>query len=111
MAKLVWSSQPVKPAGSSSPAPVPPDRQTIRMRIEKAGRGGKTVTVADGLLGTKEDAATLLSSLKKACGGGGAARESKAPDGTACFALEIQGDHLAKVAELLRARGFRVKGG
>ena len=105
MAKLVWSTQPARPT-----APVPPDKQTIRMRIEKAGRGGKTVTVADGLLGSKDDAATLLSTLKKACGGGGAVRESTTPDGTPCFALEVQGDHLAKVAELLRGRGFRVKG-
>ena len=105
MAKLVWSTQPAKSA-----APVPPDKQTIRMRIEKAGRGGKTVTVADGLLAPKADAATLLSALKKSCGGGGALRESKTPEGAACFALEVQGEHLAKVAELLRGRGFRVKG-
>lgn len=105
MAKLVGSTQPARAA-----APIPPERQTIRLRIEKAGRGGKTVTVADGLLGTKDEAAEALSTLKKACGGGGALRESRTPDGTACFALEVQGDHLARVAGLLRARGFRVKG-
>lgn len=105
MAKLVWSTQPARPA-----APIPPDQQTVRMRIEKAGRGGKTVTVADGLLGSKDDAAALLSLLKKACGGGGAMRDSKTPDGTACYALEVQGDHLVKVADLLRERGYRVKG-
>jgi translation initiation factor 1 len=105
LAKLVWSTEAAKPG-----PPVRPDQQTFRMRIEKAGRGGKTVTVADGLLATKDEAATLLSALKKACGGGGAVRESKTPDGTACFALEVQGDHLAKIAELLRGRGFRVKG-
>ena len=105
MAKLVWSTQPARPA-----AAVPPDKQTIRMRIEKAGRGGKTVTVADGFLGSRDDAAALLSTLKKACGGGGALRDSKTPDGTSAFALEIQGDHLAKVAEFLRERGYRVKG-
>ena len=105
MPKLVWSTQPARPA-----APVPPDRQTIRLRIEKAGRGGKTVTVADGLLGPKDDASAVLSALKKACGGGGALRDSRTPEGVPCFALEVQGDHLAKVAELLRGRGFRVKG-
>ncbi|HEX6851011.1 MAG TPA: translation initiation factor [Candidatus Polarisedimenticolaceae bacterium] len=105
MAKLVWSTEPAKPT-----VPIPPEQQTIRMRIEKAGRGGKTVTVADGLLGAKVDAATLLSALKKACGGGGALRASRTPEGTACFALELQGDHIAKVADLLRSRGFRVKG-
>ena len=105
MARLVWSTESAKPS-----APVPPDKQTIRLRIEKAGRGGKTVTVADGLLGSKDDASALLSALKKACGGGGALRDSKTADGTPCFALEVQGDHLAKVAELLRDRGYRVKG-
>lgn len=87
-----------------------PTAQTIRLRIEKAGRGGKTVTVADGLLGAKADAAALLSTLKKAFGGGGALRDSKTPDGTPCFALELQGDHLARLADLLRDRGYRVKG-
>ena len=60
MAKLVWSSEPPKrAAAAAAPASAPPDKQAIRLRIEKAGRGGKTVTVADGFLGARDDAAAM----------------------------------------------------
>jgi translation initiation factor 1 len=80
------------------PAPlVPPPQQTVRIAVEKRKRG-KVVTVVRGLA---SDAALpeLLKSLKNACGAGG----TLLPEG-----LEIQGDHASRVAELLRAGGYRM---
>jgi translation initiation factor 1 len=77
---------------------VPPAQQTVRIAVEKRKRG-KVVTVLRGLA---DDAARpeLLKSLKNACGAGG----TLSPEG-----LEIQGDHAARIAELLKSAGYRLK--
>ena len=72
-----------------------------KLRIEKAGRGGKTVTVVFGLPQNAAFLRDLAQDLKKGCGTGGAIRE----DG-----VELQGDLRDRVRELLIARNFRVKG-
>ena len=69
--------------------------------MEKAGRGGKTVTVVFGLPQNAAFLKDLAQDLKRACGTGGVARE----DG-----VELQGDLRDRVRELLTARHFRVKG-
>jgi translation initiation factor 1 len=78
----------------------------VHVRIERAGRGGKTVTVAGPFLLVRADATALLSELKRACGGGGALEVSATSAGEPAFALELQGDHRARLPGLLRARGF-----
>lgn len=72
-----------------------------KVRIEKAGRSGKTVTVIDGLPRNQGFVAALAQELKRACGAGG-----KAGDG----AIELQGDLKERVRELLSKKGFVVKG-
>jgi translation initiation factor 1 len=86
--------------GETSAAPVP-DRPVARLRIEKAGRGGKTVTVVFGLPPNTAFLKDLAHVLKRACGSGGAVRE----DG-----VELQGDQRDRVRELLVARNIVVKG-
>ena len=49
----------------------------------------------------------LARELKRACGGGGALALGTTPTGEPAFLLELQGDHLRRLPELLRARGFR----
>ncbi len=78
-----------------------PDRPVARLRIEKAGRGGKTVTVVFGLPQNAEFLKDLAQDLKRACGTGGAVRD----DG-----VELQGDMRDRVRGLLTARNFAVKG-
>ena len=39
-------SIPEEPQGSGEPRDVPREQQRVRVRLERAGRGGKTVTVA-----------------------------------------------------------------
>jgi translation initiation factor 1 len=78
-----------------------PDRIIARLRIEKAGRKGKTVTVVESLPRNSAFLKELASELKRACGSGGKAGESH---------VEIQGDHRETIRDLLRAKGWVVKG-
>ena len=48
-----------------------PEKIVAKLRIEKSGRGGKTVTVIDGLPKNAAFLAALASELKKALGTGG----------------------------------------
>jgi translation initiation factor 1 len=83
-----------------SSAPVP-NRPVAKLRVEKAGRGGKTVTVVFGLPRNEAFLRDLAQDLKRACGTGGAVRE----DG-----VELQGDLRDRVREILAAKNFLVKG-
>ena len=78
-----------------------PPRVTARLRLESKGRGGKSVTVVDGLPRNAAFVDALLRELKRALGTGGTAREG---------ALELQGDRREALRPLLAARGFTVKG-
>jgi translation initiation factor 1 len=95
-------NRPGEPAAS-----IARERQRVRVRLERAGRSGKTVTVAGPFALVRTEAALLLAELKRACGGGGALRPVTTPQGTPAFALELQGDHVGRLPELLRERGFR----
>ena len=68
------------------------------MRIEKNGRGGKTVTVVKGFVGTDEDIKSLAKNLKTKCGVGGSVKDGD---------VIIQGDLKEKVVSLLLAMGYR----
>jgi len=86
-----------------------PFRQSPRVRLDRSGRGGKTVTVAGPLILAREEAEALLSSWKKLCGSGGALKAVKTREGVPAFELEIQGDQADRlVAELLKA-GYKAK--
>ena len=76
---------------------LPKNRQRLRVSIEKSGRGGKTVTVVRGFVGTEDDLKALGKMLKTRCGVGGTVK-----DGTA----EIQGQLRDKVIQLLRTDGY-----
>jgi len=116
MVRLVYSSGPeggskprTAPCRSASVVVVPPASHAVRVRRERSGRKGKTVTVAMPLFVERADARALLKELKRSCGGGGALKEATAPDGRACFALEIQGDHVVAVTDGLVQRGYPAK--
>ena len=78
-----------------------PTRPVAKLRMEKAGRGGKTVTVVFGLPNNAAFLKELSQELKRACGTGGTATE----DG-----VELQGDLRERVRAYLLGKGFRVKG-
>jgi translation initiation factor 1 len=72
----------------------------VRVMRDRKGRGGKTVTVIDGVMGSEAELTTLAHQLKKLCGSGGTIK-----DGT----IEIQGDHCEKVMAKLTELGYKVK--
>ncbi|MSP23011.1 MAG: stress response translation initiation inhibitor YciH [Dehalococcoidia bacterium] len=78
----------------------PPDDGVVRIRREKQGRGGKTVTAITGLPGSEADLDALLKALKQHIGAGGT-REGRS--------LVIQGDHRERVRERLEMLGHRPK--
>lgn len=78
-----------------------PARIVAKLRIEKQGRGGKTVTVVDGLPNNATFLRELSQDLKKACGVGGSV-------GDGC--IELQGDQRERLRARLSARGYTVKG-
>ena len=80
--------------------PAPAGDGIVRVSRETKGRGGKAVTVVRGLDLDASALAQLGKQLKAACGSGGTAKEG---------VIEVQGDHCAKVIELLKAQGRIVK--
>lgn len=75
------------------------------LRIEKAGRGGKTVTVIDRLPKSEVFLKNLTALLKKKCGSGGTyLMDGK--DGV----IEIQGDQREIIRRALEKEGIQSKG-
>jgi translation initiation factor 1 len=78
-----------------------PARIVAKLRVEKKGRGGKTVSVVDGLPNNAAFLKELCLELKRACGTGGVVLDG---------AIELQGDLRERLREFLVKRGFVVKG-
>lgn len=103
-----------EPAAEAVPATAPPLaagglRGRVVLRRETKHRGGKAVVVVAGLAGVRgldlPGIEQLARELKQLLGCGGSV-QSVGDD----HEVLVQGDHPAKVAELLRARGLRVDG-
>jgi len=101
----IAATEPAAAAGEASGKP----SGRLVLRREKKRRGGKTVVVVAGLRASahlaESEIAALAQQLKQQLGCGGAV-ERVARD----IELVLQGDQPARVAELLRERGFRVEG-
>lgn len=75
-----------------------PERQKLRVSIEHHHRGGKTVTLVRGFVGTDDDLQTLAKQLKTKCGTGGSAKDGE---------IIIQGENKEKVVQLLLQMGYK----
>ncbi len=78
-----------------------PARVVAKLRVEKAGRGGKSVTVVYDLPRNAAFLKELARDLKQACGAGGTVQDD---------AIEVQGDLRDRIRDLLVKKGFGVKG-
>jgi translation initiation factor 1 len=75
------------------------NRGRVDITRETGGRGGKTVTVADGFTGIGlPEKETLAKKMRAACGCGGTVKDG---------AIVIQGDQRETVARILVEAGFR----
>ena len=122
MSRLVYSTGPeggrsagegrcphcrLRPCGCpAAPLRAPADH-SIRVRTERSGRRGKTVTVAGPFCLSRDDAVGVLKALKRACGCGGTLKLEPATGQT----MEIQGDQVDRVVEQLARQGFSVTRG
>lgn len=97
--RLVYSTETgrIKSEDQASPE-APATDGIVRVSRQSKGRGGKTVTVIDGL--PTDQLKVICKKLKGLCAGGGAVKE---------FSVEIQGDHRDKIIDYLRKQGFEVK--
>jgi translation initiation factor 1 len=103
---LVWSSDPdaaeqrARRDGPTRPSRPTPATQEARLSRTRQGRGGKTVILIEGLKLPGEGYDELVRALRQALGTGGTVKGET---------IEIQGELRDRVADALRARGYRVK--
>ena len=76
---------------------LPKKQQKMRLNMERAGRGGKTVTLVKGFVGSEEDITALSKLLKQKCGVGGSVKDGE---------IIIQGDHRQRLIEILKKEGY-----
>ena len=72
----------------------------VRVRLEKKGRRGKSVTTVAGVRLAAGELRSLAAELKRACGTGGAVKEG---------VIEIQGDQRDRIVAALERKGYMVK--
>lgn len=79
---------------------LPPAKQNLRVWLDRNHRGGKTVTLVKGFVGSEDDLKELAKELKNRCGVGGSAKDGE---------IIIQGAHRERVLDILLAKGYRAK--
>lgn len=79
---------------------LPPQKQRLRVSLDRRHRAGKTVTLVSGFVGTDNDLQSLGKMLKNKCGVGGTAKDGE---------IIIQGDQMEKVRQTLSNAGYTVK--
>jgi translation initiation factor 1 len=99
---LVYSTDPERMNARSERRPTSTQQGDgrVRVRRETKGRQGKTVTTIQGLALDAEALAELGRELKQSCGAGGTVKDG---------VVELQGDRVARVLAILRARGIDAK--
>ncbi len=100
-ASLSAEGLPPGPDNPSTDRTEAPRRNRGRVDIirQKAGRGGKTVTVIKNFVGIGlPEKEQLARKMQKACGTGGTVKNGQ---------IEIQGDQRQAVAQILTEAGFR----
>ncbi len=108
--RLVYSTDP-QPEPAQPPPELPRNpaapfavqgTQPVRVRLERKGRKGKTVSIITGVKSPDVGKRGLLKHLKGKLGCGGAVKGAE---------IEIQGDQRERLVALLNELGYRAKQG
>ncbi len=79
---------------------LPPAQQQLKIKLDTKHRGGKTVTLVDGFVGTNDDLESLSKQLKAFCGTGGSAKDGQ---------IIIQGDQRQKILQWLQKNRYKAR--
>ncbi len=102
-ANIVWTDDPnyKKKDKKKKQIEIIPSEYTLCIRMEKKGRGGKTVTVLYEFPENSEDYfKKLTKKIKRVCGSGGTYKTDS---------IEVQGEHRDTLKSFLEELGFKVK--
>jgi len=77
---------------------ISPGNQQLRILLDRKQRKGKTVTLIEGFVGSKEELKQLEKKLKTACGVGGSSKDG---------IIIIQGDMRQRVKSFLDKWGYK----
>ncbi len=100
---MVYSTDPhYKYASQEEPEAelLPPERQNLRVWLDRKQRAGKVVTLVRGFVGPDAALQELGRRLKTQCGVGGTAKEGE---------IILQGDHRDRVVGILTKSGYGCK--
>lgn len=102
-ANIVWTDDPnfVKKSNKVASIEMIPSEHLLSIRLEKKGRGGKTVTVLHDLpMGSEDYFKKLVKKIKRSCGSGGTFKGES---------IEVQGEHKDSLSKFLNDLGFKTK--
>jgi translation initiation factor 1 len=101
--RLVYSTEqdvPKTKKDDKIAAPAPASAGKLLVRLDRKGRGGKTVTLIEGLPMQMKEKEQLLKQLKTRLGAGGVMKDNS---------LELQGEHCEAVMAILEGMGLKPK--
>jgi len=79
---------------------LPPNRQDLRVQVDRKQRAGKVVTLITGFVGGEKDLEALGKTLKSKCGVGGTVKDGQ---------IIIQGEFADRILKLLLEAGYKAK--
>jgi translation initiation factor 1 len=101
--EIVYSTNPdfvFEDEGSIERETVPPEKQKLKILLDKKQRKGKKVTLVKGFSGAENDLKELGKALKSYCGTGGSVKNGE---------IIIQGDFREKIKKYLESLKYRVQ--
>ncbi len=79
---------------------LPPEKQKLRVALDKRNRKGKQVTIVADFVGNETQLATLAKTIKTKCGVGGSSKDGE---------IIIQGDLRDKIVAILITLGYKAR--